>query len=74
MNNQVTITTTIESSDIEKMFAAYKIFLGDESLTNDDFFNFLTLPTAEREVFLQDFCTCDYEVKGNIVSTNYKVK
>lgn len=70
----MTITTAVESNDIEKMLIAYKKYSGDESLTSDDLFDFLTHPTGEREAFLQDYCTCAYQAQGNIVSPNYKVK
>ena len=48
MNNQVTITAAIQSADIEQMLLAYKSYSGNASATSDEFFEFLTLPTAER--------------------------
>ena len=66
MNNQVTITAAIQSANIEQMLLA--------SATSDEFFEFLTLPTAEREAFLQHQCACDYQVQGSIVIPNYQVK
>ena len=51
MNNQVTITAAIQSASIEQMLLAYKSYSGNASATSDEFFEFLTLPTAEREAF-----------------------
>ncbi|WP_373259063.1 hypothetical protein [Bacteroides thetaiotaomicron] len=74
MNNQVTITAAIQSASIEQMLLAYKSYSGNASATSDEFFEFLTLPTAEREAFLQYQCACDYQVQGSIVIPNYQVK
>ena len=72
MNNQVTIAAAIQSTNIEQMLLAYKSYLGNASATSDEFFEFLTLPTAEREAFLQHQCACDYQVQESIVIPNYQ--
>lgn len=74
MNALETITTAIQSKDIEKMIIAYQKYTGNISATSDDLFTFLSHPTAEREAFLQNFCICDYYVQENIVSPNYQVR
>lgn len=74
MKKQETITSAIQSSDIEKMIIAYKEYSGNASATSDDLFVFLTLPSGEREEFLQSFCNCEYLPQESIVSLNYYVK
>ena len=74
MNTPETITTAIQSNDIEKMLIAYQEYTEDTSATSDDLFIFLSHPTSEREEFLHKRCNCDYQVQEQIVSPNYQVK
>ena len=74
MNTQETITTAIQSNDIENMLPAYQRYTGKESMTFDDLFNFLTFPSADREEFLLTYCSCQYQPSGQILSLNYTVK
>lgn len=74
MNTPESITTAIQSNDIEKMLIAYQEYTEDASATSDDLFVFLSHPTAEREKFLDTRCICDYQVQEQMVSPNYQVK
>ena len=74
MNAQETITTALQSDDIDKMLISYQNYTGNQSVTLDDLFEFLTFPSVNREEFLQTFCTCNYQVKNQIVSPNYLIK
>ena len=74
MNAQETITTALQSKDIDKMLISYQNHTGNQSATLEDLFEFLTFPSSDREEFLQTFCTCNYQVQNQIVSLNYLVK
>lgn len=69
-----TITSAIQSNDIEKMTIAYQEFTENVATSSDDLFKFLSHPTAEREEFLRNYCMCDYLTQEHIVSPNYRVK
>ena len=71
MNTSETITATIQSNDVEKLISAYQ--QGNASATSDNLFSFLSHPTAEREEFLREYCSCIYIVQEEIVSPNYQV-
>lgn len=74
MNIQETITSAIQSDDIEKLLNAYQNYTGNASATSDDLFEFLTFPSGEREEFLMISCVCHLQVQGQIVLPNYLVK
>ena len=74
MNTSETITATIQSNDVEKLISAYQEYMKNASITFDDLFLFLSHPTADREEFLYDYCTCNYLVQEQIISPNYLVK
>lgn len=72
MNNDQTITAAIEVNNVTTMFTAYQKFTGNNQVTYDDLFSFLTTPTPEREEFLAKYCSYNYSSAGNIVLTKYK--
>jgi hypothetical protein len=74
MNTPETITTAIQSNDIENMIISYQEYTGNATATSDDLFIFLSHPTSEREEFLHIHCICNYQVQEQIVSPNYQVK
>ena len=73
MNTSETIRATIQSNDVEKLISAYQQYTGNASATSDNLFSFLSHPTAEREEFLREYCSCIYIVQEEIVSPNYQV-
>lgn len=74
MNTSETVISTIQSNDIEKMLITYQKYMKNASITFDNLFLFLSHPTADREEFLHDYCTCNYLVQEQIISPNYLVK
>lgn len=71
MTNERTLTTAITAVDVPKLLAAYRLYRGDSALTSDDLYMFITNPTAEREAYLVNHCTCSHTVINNIVTPIY---
>lgn len=71
MMNEKTITTAMQSSNTEPLLTAYQRYTGDNTVTADSLFDFLSTPTPEREEFLSVCCTCTYSSTENIVTPTY---
>ena len=65
MNIQVVTTPSVDASDL--LFAAYKTFAQNNAATRDEFYTFLTTPSPERDVFLNENTEAEYAQVDHIV-------
>ena len=69
-------TTLISAPDIDanKLFGIYILIPGNQDKTLDDFTNFLTTESVDRELFLNEHCTYKYiEVEDSVI-LRYNIK
>ena len=65
MDIQVVTTPSVAASDL--LFAAYKTFAQNDAATRDEFYTFLTTPSPERDVFLNENTEAEYAQVDHIV-------
>lgn len=71
MENE-TILSAPEMNNVSDAFLKFRLLSGNEIKTMNDFYSFLTTPSAERDKFLSD-CNLSPVLNGNIVRQKFEV-
>ena len=60
--------------DTETLYGKYIEIPGNEGAGLDDFYEFLSVESAGRQLFLEEYCTYEFVEAGNTVVLKYSVK
>jgi hypothetical protein len=68
------ITAAIQANEVSALLEKYKEYRGDDTLTSEDFYSFITTPTTERDVFIAQYCNTEHGINENVLSTYLEIK
>lgn len=60
--------------DTETLYGKYIEIPGNEDASFDDFYEFLSVESAGRQLFLEEYCTYEFIEVENTVVLKYSVK
>lgn len=71
METTIQITTAPSTDDVAKLFEVFKTIPGNELKNMDAFWLFMTIPSSERDYFLESKANSIPEYADNLVIDKY---
>lgn len=74
MEERKTILVSAPDIDANKLFGIYILIPSNQEKTLDDFTNFLTTESVERDLFLNEHCSYKFLEKEDSIILRYNIK